>query len=114
MASSFPAVPGARPSADGEQGHHEDEGLARLDAGAGPPADGGQAHHEAEGPARLIAAAGPALAVAEVRRDRQLAAAADLHPGDALVPAADDHAGAEPERERLAAVPGGVELATGR
>src|SRR4051812_28487836 len=91
MASSCPAVAGARASADAEQVHDEDEGLAGLDV-----------------------AAGPALAVAEVRRDGEPPTATDLHPRDALVPAADDLPGAEPERERLAAVPGGVELATGR
>ena len=41
----------------------------------------------------------------------QQAPAALLHAHDALVPARDDHARAERERERLAAaVPGGVEL----
>ena len=49
--------------------------------------------------------------VAEVRRDDQHAPAALLHARDALIPARDDHARAERERERLAAaVPGGVEL----
>src|SRR5262249_35490301 len=49
-------------------------------------------------------------AVAEFRRDDELALAADLHPGDALVPALDDLAGAEVELERLAAVEAAVEL----
>ena len=49
-------------------------------------------------------------AVAEVRRDRDLAAAAHAHALDALVPAADDVAGAKRERQRRAAVPKGVEL----
>jgi hypothetical protein len=44
----------------------------------------------------------------------QPAAAADLHPGHALVPAGDHVTGAQRERERLAAVPGGVELPPGR
>src|SRR5688572_32148074 len=45
-----------------------------------------------------------ARAVAEVGRDHELALAADLHAGDALVPALDDLAGAELEVERLVAV----------
>ena len=61
----------------------------------------------------LIAGACAAVAVAEVRRDDEPAAAADLHARHALVPAGDDLAGAERERERLAAVPGGVELLAG-
>src|SRR6185312_15041144 len=53
-----------------------------------------------------------ARAVAEVRRDHELALAAFLHPGDALVPALDDAALAELEREALVAVLSrGVELA---
>src|SRR4029077_215324 len=47
--------------------------------------------------------------VAEVGRDRQLAAPADAHAGDALVPALDDLALAQWERERLAAGPRGIE-----
>src|SRR4051812_1749118 len=49
-------------------------------------------------------------AVAQVRRDGQLAAAAHAHALDTLVPAGDDLAAAEREGEGLAAVPGGVEL----
>src|SRR5688572_3851697 len=55
-------------------------------------------------------AAGPALAVRQVGRDRDAAASADAHPGDALVPAGDHLALAEAELERVTAVPGGVEL----
>ena len=51
------------------------------------------------------------VAVGEVRRDDEQPAAALLHPRDALVPARDDLAGAERERERLRpAVPRRVEL----
>src|SRR4051812_15581949 len=55
--------------------------------------------------------AGSALPVAQVRRDRDLAPAADLHPGHALVPAGDHLALAQAELEGAAAVPGRVELA---
>src|SRR5438067_10584822 len=55
-------------------------------------------------------AAGAALAVAELGRDVQLAAAADLHALDALVPALDDHADAEGKLDRLVAIEGAVEL----
>src|SRR5919112_135712 len=48
--------------------------------------------------------------VGEVRRDDQLAPPARLDADESLVPAGDHHAGAELELERLAAVPGGVEL----
>src|SRR5690606_41712258 len=69
----------------------EDGGLAGLDGGA---------------------RAG--VAVGQVRRDDELAAAADLHAGDAHVPALDDAAAAELEVEGGAAVPGRVELLAGR
>src|SRR4051794_25813521 len=70
-----------------------------------------QVHDEDQ---RLIGAddaAGAALAVGEVGRDRDPAPAAHAHAGDALVPAGDDLALAEPELEGVAAVPRGVELA---
>src|SRR5262245_59019520 len=54
--------------------------------------------------------AGAARAVAEVGRDQQRALAADLHAGHALVPALDDLALAEAERERAAAIERAVEL----
>src|SRR5581483_10009705 len=57
--------------------------------------------------------AGAPAAVAQLGRDDDAAPAADLHAGHALVPAADDLAGAEPEGEGLAPVPGGVELLAG-
>src|SRR5690606_18786620 len=63
----------------------EDEGLVRLDAVA-------------------------ARAVAEVGRDDQQPAGAFLDALEALVPARDDHAGAESELERFAAVEGAVQL----
>src|SRR6476469_1570758 len=77
----------ARGSADVEQVDHEDEGLSGADDRAGA-----------------------AVAVTEVRRDDQAATAADLHADDAAVPAGDDVAGTEGEREALAAVPGRVEF----
>src|SRR5580704_7807067 len=55
-------------------------------------------------------AAGAARPVAELGRDDQGALAADLHAGDALVPAGDDLMPAERELERLAAVERAVEL----
>src|SRR5688500_9617758 len=55
-------------------------------------------------------AAGAARAVAVIRRDRQHAAAADLHPGDTFIPPANHFAAAETEREGLAAVARAVEL----
>src|SRR3954447_3206558 len=55
----------------------------------------------------------PLGAVPELRRDRQLTPAAGLDADQALVPALDDHALAEREVERLAVVPGGVELLAG-
>jgi hypothetical protein len=58
-------------------------------------------------------AAGAAGTVGHRRRDRQLPAAADLHPLHARVPAWDDLPLAELELERAAAVPGGVELLAG-
>src|SRR5260370_333493 len=48
--------------------------------------------------------------VRERARDDQLALAADLHPGYALVPAGDDLAETEVDRERLVAVAAGGEL----
>src|SRR5690606_13470398 len=68
---------------------------------------------EDEGLAALDDPAGAGGAVAEVRRDRDPAAAADLHAGHALVPALDDLAGPEAEAERVAPVPAGVELLAG-
>src|SRR3546814_17923154 len=52
--------------------------------------------------------AGAAGTIAELGRDDQGALAADLHAGDALVPAADHPAGAERKGERLAAVARGI------
>src|SRR3954468_20662278 len=62
---------------------------------------------------RLVGAddsAGTALAIGQLRRERDLAPAAPPHPRHALVPAGDDLALAELELERVPAVPGGVEL----
>src|SRR5690606_14523672 len=79
----------------------------------GASVDAEEVHDEDQGLARLDARAGAGVAVAEVRRDDELAAAADLHAGHALVPARDDAAGAERELEGGAAVPRGVELLAG-
>src|SRR5688500_14438452 len=73
-----------------------------------------QVDDEDQGLPRRDRSTSAAVAVAEVGRDDQLAAPADLHALHAAVPAGDDVARTEPERERLAAVPGGVELLTGR
>src|SRR4051794_18055470 len=78
-----------------------------------PSADADEVDDEDQRGAGLDDTAGPAVAVGLVRRDGQPTAAADLHAGDALVPALDDHADAEPELQRVAAVPGGVELLAG-
>ena len=78
-------------SAHGEQIDHEDERLVRLDH-----------------------AARSARAVRHRRRDRELAAAADLHAEDAGVPAGNHLALAELELERRAAIPRRVELVAGR
>src|SRR5579872_5196119 len=59
-------------------------------------------------------AAGASGAVAEIGRDRELADAADLHRGDAFVPALDHLPHADPELERLAAITRAVELAAVR
>src|SRR5687768_7747092 len=77
---------------------------------SGRSADAEQIDDEDQGLAALDDAAGAALAVAEVRRDGDLAAAAELHAGHALVPARDDLTGAQAEPEGVAAVPGGIEL----
>src|SRR4051812_35735296 len=63
-----------------------------------------QLHFEDEGRVRRDHAAGAARAVAEARRDGELALAADLHAGDAFVPALDHVALAERKDEGLAAV----------
>src|ERR1700744_6074083 len=55
-------------------------------------------------------AAGAARAVAKLRRDDQRAVAADLHGGDALVPAGDHLSLADREGEGLVAIVRAVEL----
>ena len=72
-----------------------------------------QVDHEHERLVRRDHAAGSAGAIGHRGRDRQLAAAADLHSLDARVPAGNHLALAELELERPAAVPGGVELLAG-
>src|SRR4051812_10632231 len=64
---------------------------------ARPLPDADEVDDEHEGRARLDDAARAAVAVRLVRRDGQPAPSADLHAGDALVPALDDHADAEAE-----------------
>src|SRR5690242_438927 len=73
-----------------------------------------QVADEDEGLAGRDRVPGPPVAVGQIGRDDQLAAAADLHALDALVPARDDPPGAEPERERLTPVPARVEFLAGR
>src|SRR6202453_2504372 len=72
--------------------------------------DGYQVADEDKGLPRCDHAGGATLAIGQVRRDDQLAAAAYLHPLQALVPAGDDPAGTELELQRRAPVPAGVEL----
>src|SRR5512135_3422403 len=55
-------------------------------------------------------AAGAALSVAELRRDDQRSLAADLHGGDALIPAGDDALHADGKLEGRAAVDGRIEF----
>ena len=90
------AVPRTRPAsflcgwrrfawlANAEQVDHEDQGLA----------------------AQLVTAAG--WAVSQFRRNSELAATADLHAGDPLLPSSDQIG--QREGDRLAAAPRGVEL----
>src|SRR5687768_18602814 len=82
---------------------------ATLGAGV-RSADADEVDDEDQGRAGLDDPARAALAVGLVRGDREPTTTADLHPGDALVPALDDHADTEAELQRVAAVPGGVEL----
>src|SRR5687768_8480631 len=65
---------------------------------------------EHQGLAALDDATCAATAAAEIGRDREPAPAADAHPADALIPAGDHLAAAEPEVEGLVAVPARVEL----
>src|SRR6266446_6324168 len=69
-----------------------------------------QLDFEDERGARRNDVAGAAIAVAQVRGDDELALAAHLHGGHALVPALDDAALADGEGERLSAVHRAVEL----
>src|SRR5271155_3617812 len=62
--------------------------------------------------ARRDVGAGAARAVAQVRRNDQRALAADMHGGDAFVPALDDLALADREGKRFAPVERAVELLT--
>jgi len=69
-----------------------------------------QLHLEQQGRAGRDNVAGTAIPVGHFRRDQELPGFADAHPGDALVPALDDPAGAEREFEVLAADHGAVEF----
>src|ERR1700678_561253 len=60
--------------------------------------------------ARRDDAAGAARAIAQVRRNDQRALTADMHGGDAFVPALDDLALADRERKRLVPVERAVEF----
>src|SRR5689334_10441181 len=71
--------------------------------GSGRSAHVEQVDDEHQGAAgQAVTAAG--RAVRELRRAHQLAPSADLHPGDAVLPALDQ--AAQRELDRLAAVPG--------
>src|SRR5438477_9545381 len=87
---------------------------SRCGAASGRLADLQEIDDEHERLAGLDVPARTAIAVAEPRWDGEPAAAADLHPRDALIPALDDPTRAELERERAAAIPGRVELLFGR
>src|SRR5690348_4938513 len=82
---SLPARVGS--SSGRDQVTHKDEGLPRCDHPPGAP-----------------------VPVGQTRGNDQLAAAADLHPLHALVPAGDDPPGAELELQGLAPVPARVKL----
>src|SRR5687768_11961848 len=83
-----------------------------MPAGSSPSVDAEEVDDEDEGLAAFDDSTGAGSAVAEVGRDRDATATADLHPGDPLVPALDDLTGTQTEVEGLAAIPGRVELAT--
>ena len=87
--------------------HENDDGAGAVrrprsvdGRGGGGSADPEQVDDEDQRLAGLDDAAGAAVAVAEVGRDHELPATADLHALHALVPAGDDLADAEPELER--------------
>src|SRR5437773_952920 len=69
-----------------------------------------QLHLEDQRRARRNHAAGAPVAVAEMRRDDELALAAHAHRADAFVPAFDDAAAPDRKHERLAAVVRRIEL----
>src|SRR4051812_29273793 len=77
---------------------------------ARPSADFQQLHVEHQRRARRDDAAAALLAVGELRRNGELAHAADAHALHALVEALDDVARAEREVERVAPVAAGIEL----
>ena len=87
-AAASPAAVAAAAAAAAGESRQRPRTCARPD-GRVPTwlADVDQVDHEDQRLARPDHAAGAAVAVRQVRRDDQLAAAADLHPGDALVPA---------------------------
>src|SRR4051794_36804402 len=78
---------------------------------SGTSAHPDEVHHEHERLVRADHPARPALAVGEVRRDRDAAPAADPHPLHALVPAPDHLPLPEAELEGVPSVPRRVELA---
>src|SRR5487761_1113626 len=77
------------------------------------PSERNQVADEDEGLARPDQVPGAPVPVGHPRRDDQLTAATDLHAGHALVPAGDDLPGTQPEFQRAALVPAGVEFFPG-
>src|SRR5438874_3951187 len=69
-----------------------------------------QLHLEDQRRPRRNDAARAAVAVAEMRRDHELALATDTHRADAFVPSLDDTSLPDRKHERLAAIHGRVEL----
>src|SRR5262245_3715306 len=87
-------------------------GILRARNGLGSFLDGEQLDFEDERGVGRDDVAGAALAVGQVRRNGQLALAADFHAGDAFVPALDHFAPAKRKIERHVAVFAAVELLT--
>src|ERR1022692_451246 len=86
---------------------------ARAPQREAPPSDRDQVTHEDEGLAGCDRVPGTAVPVGKIRRNDQLAAAADLHALHALVPAGDDLPDAELELQRIAPVPACIEFLAG-
>src|SRR4029079_2108271 len=96
------ALPAPRPERDRSPGTRmitEAAGSGDHAASGVESADVDQVDDEDQGLARLDDGARAACAVAQVGRDDEPTAAADLHADDTAVPAGDDVAGTERERE---------------